>query len=105
MNCRVQLDFSTLRERRLAVSSPRYSEVWPAVDGNTVAFVRVGRRRVRLYARSGLSPAKRLTGGPPRGTPTGLVLNGGTLAYGWSYYEGESLGPESELRIDDVRAS
>lgn len=93
-----QFDFSTGKERKLAVSDPRGSEVLPSVWGNTVAFVRDG----RLLARSGLDAPRRLTGGPGRdGTPTALDLRGRRLAFGWRYIA-KADGPASDMRIDDV---
>jgi hypothetical protein len=94
-----EFDFSTAKERRLVVSSPKASEVLPTVWGNTVAYAIDD----RLYARSGLEPPRELQGGPRReeGIPTALDLRGRRLAFGWRYY-GKADGPASDMRVDDV---
>jgi hypothetical protein len=95
------LDLVSGRERKLrGVSTRRGSETMPSVSGARIAFVRLERRRPRLYVRDLArgSRDRELRGGPTggRGVPAVLRLDlaGRRLAFGWAY-----AGPSPEYAI------
>lgn len=109
-----QYDFTAKRETKLRnASSPRASEVLPAVWKTRVAFARVydGGSKSYLYERprTGGGASRRMPAGSVsrdtryRAHPTSMDLYGRRLAFAWTYGSGERDTPASQIRMDDTQ--
>jgi hypothetical protein len=109
-----QYDLTRKVEKKLRnASSPRASEVWPAVWKDRIAFARVyddKRERTYVYERprttaaaSRRMPAGTASTGRRRAYATALDLYGRRLALAWTYDSGTREGMGSQIRLDDTR--
>jgi hypothetical protein len=103
--CRLY-EYDLTRRRLRALVDHGADEVLPTIWKGAVAYVRRvrGRPQLRVSPRAG-GPRRRIPGGPttdPFDRPTALDLYGNRLATSW-LFEGDGLGPGSELLLSDVR--